>query len=375
MKQVIAFLASIWMVIEAHAQTPVTCVFVGTYTEGQPGNGIYVYELKALTGDLVLKGTGEQLTNPSFLTLSHNGRYLYACTDTKTALPGSISAFAVDSTTCSIHFINKQSSTGANPVYLAADATDRFIVAGNYTGGSIAVLPVGPGGQLNRAVASLVFSDSSINRERQEQSHIHSTVFSPDGKFVFAPDLGADKIRVFRLDGGAARPLQPADSLLVRTLPGTGPRHITFHPFKPLAYCIEEMGGYINAYAYRSGRLQLLQRIPSNKTTAAGYSSADIHVSPDGHFLYASNRYENTISIFSINRAGRLRLIAHQSTQGEVPRNFAIDPTGIFLLVANQASNNIVVFRRNKKTGLLSAAGKPVQVPAPSCMQVRSYTR
>jgi 6-phosphogluconolactonase len=358
----------------ANAQTSSTYLFVGTYTDGIPANGIYVYKMNTKTGELKQVSTGENITNPSFLTVSPNGQYLYACTDTKMVVPGSVSAFEIDSVTGRINFINKQSSAGANPVYLTVDQSNRFIVTANYTEGNVAVFNANVNGSIRPCLQSIRFSDSSINKTRQEKSHVHSAIFSPGYDYVYLPDLGADKIRAFKFDPNNQEPLIAADSLTVHTVPGSGPRHMVFHPHKKFAYCIEEMSGTVSTYTYNNGKLSPVQRIMSNAKNAAEYSSADIHTSPDGLFLYASNRVENTISIFSIGSAGVLKLVGHQSALGEVPRNFTIDPTGNFLLVANQGSNNIVVFKRNIKTGLLAKTGIQVSVPSPSCLQMRRYS-
>ncbi|MFT3936649.1 MAG: lactonase family protein [Chitinophagaceae bacterium] len=356
-----------------HAQTNHTLLFVGTYTDSKPDKGIYVFSQDEASGKLQLLATGADITNPSYLNISPNGKYLYACTDTKTLLPGSVSAFAIDSNSGSIRFINKVSSIGANPVYVAVDKSNKYIVTGNYTGGSVAVFSANDDGAINPAIQSIQFYDSSINKERQEKSHIHSTIFSPDYNFLYLPDLGADKIRAFAFNTKGDSVLQIKNELTVKTKPGTGPRHMVFHPSKKFAYCIEEMGGRVAVYNFNKGKLGLVQTIASNQTKKEEYSSADIHISPDGLFLYASNRLENTISIFSIAASGQLKLLGHQSTLGEVPRNFTIDPSGSFLLVANQSSNNIVVFKRDIKTGLLKATGMQVTVPAPSCLQMRTY--
>ncbi len=356
-----------------NAQTGTSYLFVGTYTHSKPAKGIYVYKMNTQTGELTAAGTGENITNPSFLTISPNGQYLYACTDTKTLLPGTVSAFAIDSIDGKINFINKQSSNGANPVYLAVDKSNQFVITGNYTGGSVAVLTTNKDGSINPASQTIRFSDSSINKIRQEKPHVHSTIFSPGNEYLYLPDLGSDKIRGYIFDAGSSSPLLYNDSLTVKTGAGGGPRHMVFHPSKPFAYCIEEMSGMVVLYACKQGKLTSIQRIQSNKQKIDEYSSADIHVSPDGLFLYSSNRLENTIAIFSINKKGRLQLIGREPTWGEVPRNFTLDPSGNFLLVANQGSNNIVVFKRNRKTGLLQRTGMQVSVPAPSCLQMRVY--
>jgi 6-phosphogluconolactonase len=358
---------------KSNSQPGITYLFIGTYTGSKPDKGIYVYSMNSQSGELTKVSNAENITNPSFLTISPNGKYLYACTDTKTLVAGSISSFAIDSVTGKINFINKQSSAGANPVYVTVDKSNKFVVTGNYTEGNVAVFNTNSDGSLNPCLESIRFTDSSINKERQEKAHIHSTIFSPGYSYMYLPDLGSDKIRAFRFVPDSARPLIAADSLTVRTVPGSGPRHMVFHPGKKFAYCIEEMSGMVSAYVYNNGRLTPLQRITSNSKKANEYSSADIHISPDGLFLYASNRVENTLSIFSIGSDGKLKLIGYQSVFGDVPRNFTIDPTGHFLLVANQLTNNIVVFRRNLKTGLLKKTGTQITVPAPSCLQMRKY--
>jgi 6-phosphogluconolactonase len=356
-----------------NAQNAATYLFVGTYTDQIPGKGIYVCKMNSKTGALSQVNTGEDITNPSFLTISPNGQYLYACTDTKMVVPGSISSFGIDSLTGRINFINKQSSGGANPVYLTVDKTNKFIIAGNYTEGNVAVFTTNMNGSLNPALQTIQFTGSGINKERQEKAHIHSTNFSPGYDYMYLPDLGSDKIRAFKFDPANSKPITAIDSLTVKTVPGSGPRHMAFHPNKKFAYCIEEMAGTVSVYSYSNGKLKPVQRVMANAKKAAGYSSADIHISPDGFFLYASNRVENTIAIFSVNKEGKLKLIGHQSTSGEAPRNFALDPSGNFLLVANQASNNIVVFKRNVKTGLLRKTGIQITVPSPSCLQLRKY--
>lgn len=373
MKSFVCIAIAVMMGITGNSQQSRAFLFVGTYTNQQPDKGIYIFELDTLTGALSATSNGEQITNPSFLTLSANGRYLYACTDTKTLVPGSISAFAIDSIAGVIRFINKQSSAGANPVYVVTDPGNTFAVLANYTEGSVTVLPLNRDGSVSPATQAIPFHDSSINKTRQEKPHVHSVYFSPDNDYVYAPDLGSDKIRAFSFNNNNKQPLRIDEKLTVAATPGSGPRHMVFHPSKKWAYCIEEMSGMVSLYEYGKGKLKKVQTIASYQQAANEHSGADIHISPDGLFLYASNRVENTISIFSIGLKGKLTLLGHQSTMGDVPRNFCIDPTGRFLLVANQGSNNIVVFKRDAHSGLLQPAGVQVSVPAPSCLQMRVY--
>lgn len=354
-----------------------TYLFVGTYTEGKPDLGIYVYEFNLKTGQLKQTSNAENITNPSFLTISPNGKFLYACTDTKLPNNGSVTAFKIDSINGKISLLNKQPSGGENPVYLTIYKNNRFIINGNYSEGNVSVFTTNEDGSLNPYSQIIQFTDSSINKIRQEKAHIHSTVFSPKNDFIFLPDLGSDKIRVFSFDSTKSKPLLSADNLLVNSILGSGPRHFTFHPNGKFAYCVEELSGMISVYSYDNGKLDSIQRIFSYSKIQESYGSSDIHISPDGLFLYASNRWveENTISIFSIDQNnGMLKLLGHQPTYGDHPRNFTIDPTGRFVLVANLVTGNIVVFKRNLRTGKLTKTGNEVKVPKPSCLQMRKYT-
>lgn len=371
------FILFIYLFHPSYAQeNSKTYLFVGTYTDGKPDYGIYIYEFNSQTGQLTPTSTAQNITNPSYLTISPNGKFLYACTETKLPNNGSVTAFQIDSITGKVLLINKQPSGGENPVYLTVSPNGKFIVNGNYTEGNVSVYTTNKDGSLNPYNQIIQFTDSSINKLRQDKSHIHATVFSPNYDYIFFPDLGADKIRVFKFDTISSAPLITVDNLLVNSIPGSGPRHFTFHPNKKFAYCIEELSGTVSAYTYENGKLDSIQRIFSYSKQQESYGSSDIHISPDGLFLYASNRWveENTIAIFSINpNTGELKLIGHQETFGDHPRNFTIDPTGNFLLVANQVTNNIVVFRRDVKTGLLTKTEHEITVPRPSCLQMRKY--
>jgi len=352
-----------------YAQT--TYLFVGSYNDAKDKDGIYIYRMNMESGNLDKVCTFSGIMNPSYLTLSQDGEYIYACTETRTAGMGSVSSYRFDRKLHTITLLSKQPSGGDNPVYLAVHKSGRWLVNGNYTGGSISVFPLNSDGTIGTAVTVIPFTDSSIT-ERQKGAHIHSTVFSPAQDYVFAPDLGADKIRRFTFDASQAKPLQ-ADSF-VRSVSGSGPRHFTFHPNGRFAYCIEEMSGSVTAYKYKKGRLDSLQRLMTHSAPQKFYNSADIHISPDGRFLYASNRGdENNIAIYRISKNGTLSIVGYEPVQGEHPRNFLIDPTGKFLVVANQISGNVVVFKRNAQTGLLTNTGIEVKMQGPSSLQIRTY--
>jgi 6-phosphogluconolactonase len=213
---------------------------------------------------------------------------------------------------------------------------------------------------------------SSINAERQEGPHAHCIVLDAANRFAYACDLGTDKIMIFRFDSRRGK-LIPNKTPWVQVKPGAGPRHLTFHPGGKYAYVINELHATVTTFARDRdrGNLKELQTIPTLPADFTGEdTSADIHVSPDGRFLYCSNRGHDSIAAFQIGpRNGKLTFVAHQSSGGKTPRNFAIDPTGAFLLAANQNSDKIVTFRRDAKTGRLSATGHVAEVPSPVCLK------
>ena len=351
-------------------------LFAGSYTDGQPADGIQIFQFEGKSGKL--KGIGKVggIVNPSFLTVSANGKFLFACTDTKLEKEGSITAFAIDAFQGKLQRLGQQPSGGINPVYVSVHPTGNWIAVANYAEGTIATFPVDPKGNVGPYSQRITFTDSSVYKLRQEKSHPHAAVFSPDGRFLFVPDLGADKIRVFAFEGEDSVPLTPLLQNTVKTAPASGPRHLTFHPNGHFAYSIEELSGNLTVYGYANGKLDSLQTLFANANQQTIHSSADIHSSPDGHFIYVSNRGkdENTLAIFRVDLdTGLLTFVAHQSTLGEHPRNFCISPDGRFLIVANQVSGNLIVFKRNQDTGLLTKVGKVVGMKNPSSLWMMAY--
>ena len=371
----IFFLFATIILICMNLQAQKCIVFVGSYNDDKNKEGIYVYELDTRTGVLNKLSSVRNILNPSYLALSPNGKYLYACSETQTPDAGSISGFSFDMKSKSLSFINTQKSGGDNPAYVSLHKNGKWIVNANYSGGSVAVHSLAEDGSIKEDVQVIKYSDSSIIKERQDQSHIHSTVFSPDFRYLFLPDLGADKIRIYNFNELQNKPLQAAQVMFVKTVAGSGPRHFTFHPNGKFAYCIEELSGTIEVFQYANGKLDKIQRIATHTDQFKdNFGSADIHISPDGKFLYASNRgVENNIAIFSIKNDGKLMNVGYQSTLGNHPRNFSLDPSGKFLLVANMKSGDIVVFKRNSKTGLLTKVGTEIKVENPSCIVIRKY--
>ena len=349
-------------------------LIVGTYTAGN-SDGIYVYKFNTETGDNNFISS-VKTSNPSFLTVSPNRKFIYAVNEnadsTRFTVTGHVAAFSFDKNSGKLSFLNKQQSGGMHPCYVSIDKTGKWVFVGNYSSGSLALLPVKADGSLDSAKQVIQHEGGSVNSERQEGPHVHATFISNNNKMLYVPDLGMDKVMMYSFDSKKGR-LKDAAYPFVITEPGAGPRHIDIHPNGKFAYLMEEMTGSISAYMVtKEGYLNLIQNISGLPRDFNGVvGSADIHVSPDGKFLYCSNRGEsNTIGILSIDPySGELDWIDAQSTMGKTPRNFSIDPTGNFLLAANQSTDDIVIFKRNKETGLLTDTGKRINVSKPVCLK------
>lgn len=347
-------------------------LFIGTYTS-KGSKGIYVYRFNAANGTAEWVSNTDSAANPSYLAVAPNEKYVYAVNETHGDKGGNVSAYTFDKATGKLALINQQSTAGDDPCYVSVSKNNNWVMVANYSGGSSAAFAANKDGSLNPYSQLMQDSGSSANTKRQEKPHVHSAVFSPAQDHLFTPDLGTDKVMIYKFNPTSQKPLNPATSPYAAVAPGSGPRHFTFHPNEKFAYVIQELSGTVGVYRYNNGQLSLLQDIA---THPAGYKgdigSADIHLSPDGKFLYASNRGdENTITIFSVNAAtGKLKLKGYQPTMGKTPRNFIIDPTGNYLLAANQETDNIVIFKRNKLTGLLTPTGKQIEVSMPVCLQM-----
>ncbi|MBK1897027.1 lactonase family protein [Chryseobacterium paridis] len=373
MKNILALILVILKSGQVYSQS--TYVFFGSFNRDKTTEGLYVYRMDTIRGKLTKISSVKGILNPSFLTLSPDGKYLFACTESKTKNAGSVSSFAFNPENGKLTFINSQKSGGENPVYVSVHKSGKWLVNGNYTEGSISVYPVLENGQIQPEVQNFQFTEGSINSDRQDRSHIHSTVFSPDFNYLFAPDLGADKIRSYRFESNKTEPLQTTEPSFIPTVVGTGPRHFTFHPNGKFAYCIEELGGALDAYSYDNGKLESIQRINTHSDEVKdNYESSDVRISPDGKFLYASNRGgENNIAIFSIRGDGTLKIAGYQRTFGKQLRVFDIDETGKFLIVTNAGSGNVFVFKRDIKTGLLRKVGRKIKINGVSSVKIRKY--
>ncbi|MCW3107392.1 MAG: lactonase family protein [Segetibacter sp.] len=347
-------------------------LLIGTYTQ-KGSKGIYVYRFNTSTGKAEWVSNTDSASSPSFVVIAPDKKHVYAVNEAGSRNSGSVSAYAFDKATGKLSFINKQLTGGGGPCHLAISKDNKWVTVANYGGGSLSAFAVNKDGSLNPYSQLIQNEGGSSNKQRQEKPHVHETVFSPGQDYLFAPDLGTDKVGVYKFNSASAKPLSPAATPFVKVADGNGPRHITFHPNGKFAYVIEELSGSVGAYRYSNGKLTLLQHLDTHPAGFKGViGSAEVDLSPDGKFLYASNRGdENNLAIFSVNPAtGKLQLKGYQSTLGKAPRHFTMDPGGNYLLAANQDSDNIVIFKRNKQTGMLTETGDQIKVSMPVCVQL-----
>ncbi|MRH99633.1 beta-propeller fold lactonase family protein [Kriegella sp. EG-1] len=356
------------------AQQNKTLLFAGSYTGNVPGEAIHVFEFDPANGSLTEINKVTDVVNASYLAVSHNGKYLYAVTESKLETSGNVSAFSIDGNTGAIKFINKQTTDGRNPAHLNIYKDDNYIVSANYTDAVVNLYELNDDGSLNPSNQFIKLTGSSTVLPNQEVAHAHSSNFSPDNKFLYVMDLGADKVIAYKFDSTKKQKLEELKENTFSATPGSGPRHFTFHPNGKYGYCINELSGMVSAFSYKNGKLIPLESYSSVVEKHDKYAGADIHISRDGKFLYASNRRENSISIFKIDSAdGSLALVGHESTYGDHPRSFVIDATDNYLLVANQNSGNIVTYKRNTDTGKLTKLDKEIQLKAPASLKMKVY--
>jgi 6-phosphogluconolactonase len=355
-------------------------VYVGTYTRTEPhvigrAEGILVLSFDQASGALRPVGMARGVPNPSFLAVSPHRRTLYAVSEVP-ALDGepggALTAFAIDAESGELTELNRTSTGSAGPCYVSVDRSGSFALAANYGGGAVTLLPIEDDGRLAAGRETVQHTGRSVHPERQQAAHPHSIVPDPTGRVALVPDLGLDRIVLYRLDAEAGK-LVPARVPWVATRPGAGPRHLAFHPGGRHLFVCNELDSTVTAYAYdaEEGLPRPIQTVSSLPEGFSGTNyPADIHVHPSGRFLYASNRGHDSIAIFAIDEAsGELAAAGHQSTQGRSPRNFAIDPEGRLLLAANQNSNTIVAFAIDRERGTLEPTGAVTEVPTPVCVQ------
>jgi len=355
------------LTINSHAAT----LLVGSYTDGA-SQGIYRYQFDDKAGRI--DSTPLQVVksvSPSWLVLSADQRQLFTVNETP---QGHASSFSISSKG-EIKPLNQVATQGDEPTHASLSRDQRYLFVANYAvnpdpGGSLVVIPVTKDGRLKPVVQQARHKASGVNPERQAGAHVHSLVLSPDGQHLYASDLGADKVFIYRYDGASAdHPLTAAIPASVALPPGSGPRHLLFDAKGLHAYLTLEMNAEVVMFDVQRGNLVERQRLPlTERQEAAAKAAGGLHLSADGRFLYVSNRgTANEIVAFSVGKQdGQLTFLQRRPVEGDHPREFALDPSDNFLLVANQKSNQIVVIRRDPRSGKLLETVQTLQQDAPS---------
>jgi 6-phosphogluconolactonase len=363
----------IWSSVDGQSKKEI--LYVGTYSV-RGSQGIYAFTFNRAKQTLTLLQAVPSLESPSFIALHPSQKYLYSVNRGKADIAdqgGSVSSYGIDPSTGRLSGLNNKSSYGDGPCYAEVDKTGKYIFVSHYGEGNLTVLSLFKDGLIGSVADAKKYTGRSVNPERQQSPHIHSTAVTSDNKFVYVMDLGTDKIYIYEFNSEDGT-LQPASTPEVSVVPGAGPRHLALHPSGNFAYVVEELTSTVGVFSVdkATGALAVLQdsvkSLPENFTEKN--TSADIHTDIAGKFLYMSNRGANVLSIYMIGEDGKITLVGHQSTGGKVPRNFLVDPKGQYLFAANQDSDTINIFKINSKTGMLTAIGKPVNVPSPVCLKL-----
>ncbi|TGA97806.1 lactonase family protein [Sporolactobacillus shoreae] len=337
--------------------------FIGTYTKGE-SRGIYAFTLDTVKKTLSLDGLAAELGNPTYLVISGDNRRLYSVI--KKGSQGGVAAYSIDQAG-HLKNLGVCVSEGASPCYVSTDRGNRTVVSANYHKGSVDVYPITDSGIVEASDTDW-HKGSGSDPERQEGPHVHFVDFSPDERFIASVDLGTDQLTVYREEDGRL----VAQSVLDFT-PGTGPRHLAFHPSAPYAYVMSELSNEIIAlhFDHQSGQFSTIQTISALPSDFQDHSQgAAIKITSDGQYVYASNRGADSIAVFRVDsESGKLDLVEHVSTRGNWPRDFELDPTEHFLIAANQNSGDLFLYERDVETGRLSPLESSISVPDPVCVK------
>lgn len=351
-------------------------VYVGTYTN-KGSKGIYRFELDRNDGMLTRQGLAAEVVNPSFLALAPNRRFLYCVSEVADAdgrRSGAVSSLAINEKTYDLTLLDTEPSGGQGPCHLSVTADGNAVLVANYGSGSVALLPASDDdGGLGEPVSVGQHEGSSVNEKRQDGPHAHCILPDPSGRFAVAVDLGTDEIIAYRLSAESAQ-MDTSSTVVNRANPGSGPRHIAFHPNGRFAYTSGELDSTISAWQWSSteGRLTHIQSVsslPDDYADAASNTPAEILVSPDGRFVYMTNRGHNSIVVHRIDEeTGQLELVGYVPTNGDHPRGMRLDPQGEFLIVANQDSDSLMVYRIDPETGLPEKVSEFQDISRPTHM-------
>jgi 6-phosphogluconolactonase len=341
--------------------------YIGTYTDHSSSKGIYQGSLDSVTGKLGRIVLAAAASDPSFIALSPDGQTLYAAEELPDA--GRVQAFR-RTNDGSLFALNRRSAGGQATCHVSIDPSGRDVLVANYGSGTIACFRIRKDGAIGFRTARIRFSGSGPNEDRQQGPHAHCIYASPDDAFVYACDLGSDRIWIFKFDAARGR-LVAHDPSWAQVPPGSGPRHFFFSRDGKFVYVTNELGHSVTVFARNSsiGNLTWLQTIviPSEKSGQKS-SAAEIALHPSGRWLYVSSRGSDTLSVFATRPSGRLRLIQAVCAGVKSPRSFAIDPLGRWLVAAGQDDNRIAVLRIDARNGELSATTHSARLGSPVCV-------
>jgi 6-phosphogluconolactonase len=344
-------------------------VLIGTYTKGS-SKGIYVYRFYEQNGQMAFLNEIDDISNPSYLCVTDNNKFVYAVNENT---KGGVSSFTFEPKTGRLALINQQETQGADPCYVSVDKDQRNMFVANYSSGSLATFPLNKDGSIGALSQLVKDAGSSVVKDRQEGPHVHTAVLSPNEKYLLYTDLGTDKLNVMRYKASRTPPLTPADPAFASVTPGGGPRHLAFSADGKFVFLLQEISGVITTFSYDNGKLTKVDTADMKIREFGGnIGSAAIHLSPDGRFLYASNRGNaNNITEYAINPDnGHLTFVSRVNTVGRGPRDFIIDPTGRYLIVANQIGGNIVVYQLHATTGAPTTVVSQTLIDSPVCLKI-----
>lgn len=343
---------------------------------GTGASHVYVATFDDTTGELGEPSEAAAIGRPGFLEFHPSKDVLYAVgreREGDSGWRGEAAAFQVDPATGSLNEMNRSATNGAGAAHVAVHPAGTAIAACNYGDGNTVTLGLEPDGSLGSVVSDVAHEGSSIHPTRQGEPHPHSVNFSPDGEHLIVPDLGTDELVTYKFRAESAA-IERVPDPQVRVAPGSGPRHMTFHPNGRWAYVINELASTVAVFQYDASsgginELQVISTLPEDYDGPAN-TTAEVLVHPNGQFLYGSNRGSNTIAVFSIDQSdGKLAAVERVPTGGDWPRNFRLSPSGSFLLAANQRSDSVHVLRVDPDSGRLAPTGGGVSVPSPMCVR------
>ena len=370
----VAFLLIINSSTFAQKPTSKEIIYAGTFTD-KGSKGLYILDFDRASGKFKELQTVSDGKNPNYLEINPAGKFLYAVYDEgATPAPdrqGSVMAYQINQKTGLLTKINEQPTGGRGPAHISIDPKGRFAYISHYADGSLSVYILNPDGRLGQLADTKKHEGTGGDPARQKGPHVHSIIPSKDGKFIYATDLGIDKIMIYAVDQKTGK-VSPAKTPFAQTSPGSGPRHFAFHPSGNFAYSAAELNSTVSSFLVDKSTgalspLETLSMLPGGYTGTS--YAADIHFSPDGRFLYASNRGHDSLVIYEVDaNTGKLNLVGFEPTRGGHPRNFFMDKKGEYIFVANRDNDNIVVFKRNQATGKLTFTTE-TKIPTVVCVK------